>query len=878
MHRFLATSKFIDVLSTLAEDTLVITPNPASAKRLGVPHRSLRSVAEKILARENIAVASPLRSLRILRSVIREVYPDRDASVEATRIKPILSTVLRDGIDTAKLASSGIRSAETLARIAAAYCTQLDQEGSIDPEGVVWKARDLIKERKKILVYGYFRAREPDVRFIEALAGDGSIFVVPCGEESIFSSVGRSIGMLEASGWERRGFGTASSSSLTAAADKFAGSSIEQPLSADTIRAMSFASVESEVRNALGSAKQMIAAGTPADQIALVSRRADDYEKTIAAIADEYGLRIASSSKISLLQTSVGGFIDSVFDAITSGFEFAAVSRLLNHKYGVGMSTDEWKAARRLRPNNAEAWTAAGFDLSAFTVDGERRINEWVSWLLDVLPQSRIRERSGRDPVELLAYEGLRAALRELTTLEDDASGDIRFFQEEIKDILRNCSTPADPGRGGISFHQPTTIIGGTYEHVFVLGMAEGVFPAITNEDAVIDFFEQQELERKGILFDRPEEFPRWEALSFYYVLLAAKRSVSLSYSRAVDIEEKIASPFLEKLSLDVSQERLRGISSRREELRYILRGDEVRDSPQLLAAARHQLAVERRRESRLPYDEFDGSVGTSIDPASIKWSASQFTKIGQCPFKWFAEKILRLSPCEEADTDLRGSVMGRLYHRTLQIAVNRALGKEPFRDAVLTALEPAFLEAEADDEIGVRGLPNWEHRRSEHLTMLRKAIESPEFIGEGSRVLAAEKKFDIEWNGLRIGGSIDRVDQTPEGIVAVDYKTGMYVGRVKDEANELKTDIQLPVYTEVGLSSLFPGESIALGRYYSMRQQKSIKERPADIAAFAEMVKQRLRDGAFAVDPDVGRNSCKFCEYDQVCRQGLRNSRKPRD
>src|SRR5258708_37841242 len=99
---------------------------------------------------------------------------------------------------------------------------------------------------------------------------------------------------------------------------------------------------------------------------------------------------------------------------------------------------------------------------------------------------------------------------------------------------------------------------------------------------------------------------------------------------------------------------------------------------------------------------------------------------------------------------------MGKLYHKTLQLAVQRAMVAENFREGVLNELEPAFLEAEADDEIAVCELPNWERRRSEHLTVLRKAVESPDFIGEGSRVISTEKTFVVNWNGFWMRGYID--------------------------------------------------------------------------------------------------------------------------
>jgi len=108
---------------------------------------------------------------------------------------------------------------------------------------------------------------------------------------------------------------------------------------------------------------------------------------------------------------------------------------------------------------------------------------------------------------------------------------------------------------------------------------------------------------------------------------------------------------------------------------------------------------------------------------------------------------------------------------------------------------------------------------------------------------------------------------------MVLDYKTGTYVGKVKDENGELKIDIQLPIYSEI-LDSLYPGR-VDSGRYFSLRQTKTIKQTVADLEDFSARVKKILENGDFAVDPDVNKKSCNYCDYDAVCRQGQRNVRK---
>ncbi|MEP6850505.1 MAG: PD-(D/E)XK nuclease family protein [Acidobacteriota bacterium] len=876
MNRILATFKFIDLSHVPAEGLLVLTPNREAAARLKAPHRSLRSLADAILNREKIAVASPLHCLHALKTVIRKLTPERDAAAEAARIRRILATVLRDGIDIAALKRSGVPSAESLGKIAEAYLLDLSNSGLVDPESALLKAGDFVRERHKVLVYGYFRAREHDIRFIDKIAGEGSVFVVPSGDGSVFTSVNRSIDELLNSGWQIEDRDRDSVSEIEKAAYGFVVGNAKDNVADDTISALAYANVDAEVRGTLASAKRMITEGIRPEEIAIVCRKASHYEQTISTIAGEYGVPVSSRSTMRLLETTLGAYISLILESNENAFEFAVTARLLNHKYGPGLSDEIWSTARRRRSSGIDGWKEAGVDLAPIVGPESLSLTEWIDWLARAIPSSLVRERAPEIAGELIAYERFRDALAELKTFDDKQQIDLAVFSKVLAEMLENVETEIEPRNGGIPFHQPNTIIGGAFRHIFVLGMAEGMLPAVTREDAAIDFYEQRILEQRSVRFDKPVEFPRWEALSFYYVLLAARSGITLSYPKTIDIEEKIASPFFDRLPVKLEKAGITSVASPREELKYFLRHHDAPERLRLLKPAKHQYSVERQRESDQAYDEYDGLTGIPIDIVSRTWSASQLTKIGQCPFKWFSEKVLRLSPTEEGDTDLRGNTMGRLYHKTLQIAVGKALESPTFRETVLAVLEQAFLEAENDDEIGVKGLPNWEHRRSEHLATLRKAVESPDFIAEGARAVATEQKFEASWNGFNLRGSIDRVDATPDGFVAIDYKTGTYVGKVKDATGELETDIQLPIYTRVALESLYPGR-VADGHYFSLRQTKIMRQKPAEIESFAAGVKKILEAGNFSVDPDGKKKSCKYCEYDPLCRRGPRNARKPK-
>src|SRR4051794_30763325 len=100
---------------------LVVTPHSAAAERLSVPHVSLRSLAERLLRGKRIGIASNLTALNALKAAIQRVRPNLDPAAEAGRIREILGTVLRTGIDPGTLRQHGSIRAKFLADAAENY-------------------------------------------------------------------------------------------------------------------------------------------------------------------------------------------------------------------------------------------------------------------------------------------------------------------------------------------------------------------------------------------------------------------------------------------------------------------------------------------------------------------------------------------------------------------------------------------------------------------------------------------------------------------------------------------------------------------------------------------------------------------------------------
>lgn len=893
----------------LPKDAVIVTPHAATADVLGVVHRSLRSIATEILMQNRIGVASDMTSRHLLKAAIFETGHGSDAGAVAARIAPVLETVLRTGIRTDVLSEKGSANAGRFVDIVDRYRKKLSDSNLVDRQEVLLTAAGLVRDRVKLFVYGYHRARLEEAEFVDAAASGGSWYFLPCAGHPMFASNARWIKHLEDKGWTSTELGAGSSGAGSILARRFSGGSVpkEKTSSEGSVgndgqmalpffgeaesntnveaKAYAYSDIEHEIRGAMGRAKALAASGTEPSDIAIVCRDPLAYAPVISQISEEYRLDVGMKVRLPLSATVAGNFIRLILDAVSSEFEFESAARLLHHPFGPGIDDAAWHDVRRRRVAGCDELAAAGVDIACLRAPEEpQTFFEWSRWLRNAMATFDLRQKAGKSSREINAYNAFNDAIDEYCRLETTRVHTFDEFAAAVSEILANVQTPFKPGSGGIALHDPDTILGAEFDHVFVIGMAEGVTPPTIVDNPVIDFYERKRLREFGIELRTAADVSRWEEISFYFILAAAKRSLVFSYPRIVDIQEKVPSAFLGRLGLKALEaDEHFAVSSIEEQRRTYLRSEEHPfNGDKIFEEARARLAIEQRRESSSPFDEYDGVIGIPVDAASRRWSVSQLTQIGQCPFKWFAGRLLNLKPPEEGEIELDPAKRGSLYHRTLEIAMRKAKDAEDVRAAMLEGLKDAFEEAERDEKVALPKLRNWSIERLDHLEQLRKAIESPAFIGEGSRVLGAEKSYEAEWEGFALRGSIDRVDETTDGLIAIDYKTSSILPKgVKDATGKLSIDVQIPIYSGVALPALYPDKPLGKGIYYSLTKAKVLKEGDAEISQelreFAGRVHEMLRSGSFAVEPDTGRKACKYCEFDLLCRKGPRLDRKMR-
>lgn len=871
MKRYLYLVSSQRLCQQLANDSnfRVITSSPQAARTLKVSHYSLEALAEHIFRDNGLRIAPLLQSSRLLSVAVNNVIETTDIEATKRALESGLKAILRAGIDTSAMATIGSFRTQQIAKLAKNYTDLLREQGIVDSAEAFWQASQVVTGRQSLLVYGYFNPRVDQLHFLDAISGDGSVMLLPCNESNIFNDNQKAASWLQKQGWEIQEWKEAP---LTVG-EQLQTCFLKGTSEHTGVTAHIYPHLEAEVRGVLAQVKNLLHEGTPANEIVLVARDDAFYGSKVLDVALEYNLPVRAFYGVPLSATRLGAWVQLLLEVIQEKFPFESTAKLLSHPLCASLSTNVWQEARKQHPSKLLEWQNLGVNLALLDWCYEDTRANWVEKMQDVLNKYQIRSGAGRWAREIVAYYKFQDALVDLAKPEDKVIS-LEQFAADIMGTLALLTVPAQPGRGGVELHTPLSIFGATYKYVFVLGAVEGILPAPIQDDPMLDFYERKQLRKQGFNLEDAATSARQEAISFYALLQIPTERIIFSYPQMLK-DAAIPSPYLAQLGINAVEAPPQPVASIEEARRIYLRRDSsfLDNFDDVLPHTFHTWQVEKRRSGAEAYDEYDGVIGLPLDPGTRVFSASQLTALGQCAFKWFANKVLKLQELEEAELELSALLRGNIYHRSLELAVLSATDLTQ----ITANLEAAFLKAEQDCQLPV--LSAWEARRTEHLQILNYACTQPDFIKQEAQILQPETKFTAEWYGLTVTGSIDRIDRTPQGLVLLDYKTSSQAPPgVKDEFGKANIDIQMSLYAHVASTALFPGETVQDAYYYSVTKGKKLsKKQPTEetLQAIAEKIKNYLQKGYYPVEPDINQDACRYCAYDLVCRKGVRQSRK---
>jgi len=540
---------------------------------------------------------------------------------------------------------------------------------------------------------------------------------------------------------------------------------------------------------------------------------------------------------------------------------------------------------------------------------------------------------AGASPAESDAWRAVQDALDELAAFDRlERACDWDQFLDVLERKLARATRPVGGAGLGVRGLDAMDARGQRARAVILLGLKEKLFPRQIQEDPILRDPARAALRHPGgYWIGRKAAGHEEERLLFYLAAASARERLTLIYPRSDDRGRAEApSTYLRELCRAAGlpapgehdawrvprppAERLRGLAPGRRTpaeaaLLCALDGSEPSASLEKAGVPARALAEGFALASALNASGAPGPRDGIVPPpvaALADWrrkglAPTALDEFAQCPYKFFAARVLGLGEREEGAErgELSAAARGQVYHEVLERFFNTLpeavwSGKKA-PDAHLDAvLEQTFAENDWR-ELGLYPLL-WEASRLEMSAHLRAFVRwDLARLRDGRfRPRLFEQKLQGEPAGGAPGGIpwrgvADRVDGDEGGRTfrVADYKTRKS-GRWKKGLAFLAaegTSHQIPFYAALAAGALGDGWEFAGGELLFIEAED--EERSAELTA-EEWSRTRepfmkglagkveaMSAGRFPISPEDGeRGHCSWCDFPTLCRKSHAPSR----
>jgi probable DNA repair protein len=293
--------------------------------------------------------------------------------------------------------------------------------------------------------------------------------------------------------------------------------------------------------------------------------------------------------------------------------------------------------------------------------------------------------------------------------------------------------------------------------------------------------------------------------------------------------------------------------------------------------------------------DDFAPPLATDI---TVKGGTALFKQQAQCPFRAFALLRLKTQTTNMTEPGLsaleRGSFLHQILDKLWQSLADQTtlcgLNNHQLNDIIGEAITNTLFSSSSPLKHNL-ALLRIEQKRLEKIIIdwLELEKKRPYF-----RVIATEQRKSITLGNLEFTVQIDRIDELADGtVLIIDYKTNF--PSVQDWFGERPDDPQLPIYC---VSQSEPISGLAFAQINSEKVTfKGISEQLLPIEGINPLIKirsennngdwltqleiwrqvlqalaEQFQRGYAKVDPKEGKKSCQFCELTPLCRIHERN------
>jgi len=413
----------------------------------------------------------------------------------------------------------------------------------------------------------------------------------------------------------------------------------------------------------------------------------------------------------------------------------------------------------------------------------------------------------------------------------------LKFFLNHIRIAVNSSRYNIKERQGyGVQITTLSEIRGLQFNYLFIAGLCDGDFPTRYMPEIFFSpSYMKDEIKHQGE-----------ERYHFYQSLCSWKKKLYLSVPLNDEKKELVESNFLTEFTnlfeiSEKSEEDFKDTLFSKEEAIEFAGGkvaDNVRDDRIFknydidLQSIEEAVRINNKRindpfgESEFTGNIFDNLSGDAkaklTEYERRNYSISQLETYAKCPYKYFAERVLKLSPVEEPTEEIEALEMGTLLHTILfefyselnqkKIVLQDASDKDfDFAYKLIFKIAEEKIEKanfrsplsffEKEKVLGIKG-----DRKN---SLLFKFLTAEKENTDGFTPRYFEKVFgqfgtsndknsslaDFSVRDIKVRGKIDRidVDETGEGFKVIDYKISGKTPTAKDLLEGIS--LQLPLY-----------------------------------------------------------------------------------
>lgn len=240
--------------------------------------------------------------------------------------------------------------------------------------------------------------------------------------------------------------------------------------------------------------------------------------------------------------------------------------------------------------------------------------------------------------------------------------------------------------------------------------------------------------------------------------------------------------------------------------------------------------------------------------PNNFIFSSSSLSVLLSCKRKFYFRYLIKLFPRDKEGGALEigaklHELLREIYMKYKNNSIDIKVVKRNFEDLAKT-IHLDSQKDQLDFEIALSKMDAfWKKEGSR--------------IEEGLRVLECEKEFCTKIEGFNFKGRIDRIDESGNKIVLIDYK------KKKNSVDTEKTieetiDFQFPIYV-YGARSLGYVQNI-VGYFYDLANGEFLEEKTLELKLEALLEKLKKLKGKINFEMTQNKNICQNCDFSNLC------------